>query len=151
MRAGEEFYSVLIAEGAQVVRRDFSTEAWEGPPEECLGWWKATVPDPKSTKMQWAPNEVMLHYFEDLAQQREKRETRYVLALLLLRRKVFRLQPDDVESDDSGDTQPDSSEEVLSVYCATNDASYQVRVVVPDEMKSAEIQNELAELLFARA
>ena len=33
LAAGEVFYSVLIAQGADVVRRDYAEESWEGPPE----------------------------------------------------------------------------------------------------------------------
>ena len=44
---GEEFYSVLIAEGAELVRLDYAVEAWEGPPEGAVGWWKSQMPNPQ--------------------------------------------------------------------------------------------------------
>jgi len=37
LQPGEIFYSTLVAEGAQVVRHDYSQEAWQGPPEGVLG------------------------------------------------------------------------------------------------------------------
>ena len=40
---GEVCYSVLVPEGGQVVRRDYSAEGWPGPPEGAIGWWKSAV------------------------------------------------------------------------------------------------------------
>ena len=140
LRAGETFYSVLLPDGADVVRKDFSAESWNGPPEECVGWWKSEVPDPKSTKVQWAPNEVMLHFFEDLLERTGKDETRYVLTLLLIRRKVFRLE----------NSEDEQAVDVLNVFCPSNESSYEVPVAEPTRKQANAIQNELAELLFAR-
>ncbi len=70
---GELFYSVLLAEGAEVVRHDYAAEAWNGPPVEALGWWKSQLPaaDAKPKKPQWAPNDVMLRLFDELAERPE--------------------------------------------------------------------------------
>ena len=67
LKPGETFYSVLNAAGAELVREDFSAEAWEGPPEGAIGWWKSHVPSPDARKLHWAPNDVMLDLFEQLA------------------------------------------------------------------------------------
>src|SRR5690606_20148382 len=90
LEPGETFYSVLIVEGAQVVRRDYSPEAWEGPPEGVLGWWKSQMPSRDGNKLHWAPNDVMLHLLEELEAQAELSDMRYILALLLVRRRVVR-------------------------------------------------------------
>ena len=37
---GEEIFSSLVVEGAQVRRRDYAAEAWTGPPEGVLGFFK---------------------------------------------------------------------------------------------------------------
>ncbi|HTN76673.1 MAG TPA: hypothetical protein VL096_15550, partial [Pirellulaceae bacterium] len=88
-RPGETYYSVLIAEGAEVVRHDYCSEAWSGPPDDAIGWWKAQQPG-ASNKKHWAPNDVMLQYFEQLADKPEQVDVRYVLALLMIRRRVVR-------------------------------------------------------------
>ncbi|MCA9215751.1 MAG: hypothetical protein KDB27_21950 [Planctomycetales bacterium] len=136
---GETFYSVLVPKGAEVVRSDYCTEAWEGPPEDAIGWWQAEVPDPKSQKVNWAPNDVMLHYFLQLADQDENQDTRYILALLMLRKKILRL--DETERDEEGN-------EFLHVYCSKNESEYEVQVVDPSADRIDAIQSELAELLF---
>ena len=138
----EEFYSVLVAEGSQVVRQDYSLDAWEGPFEGCLGSWKSKMPSPKSNRMHWAPNDIMLEYFEELADQPERQDVRYVLALLMIRRRVVRLE--DTEKNDAG-------EEQLVLYCPRREKTYHVDAVMPDEQRTVEIQEELAQLLFADA
>ena len=36
LKDGETCYSVLVAEGAAVVRRDYSAQAWQGPPDQVV-------------------------------------------------------------------------------------------------------------------
>ena len=88
-RPGETFVSVLMAEGAEVVRYDYSLEAWDQPPENAVGWWKSVMPEPNAKKVNWAPNDVMLHYFETLESDASKADVRYVLALLMVRRRIL--------------------------------------------------------------
>lgn len=137
---GETFYSTLTAEGAELVRLDFCTEAWKGPPEGVVGWWKSQMPDAKAKKVKLAPNDVILGLFEQLAEQPEKQDMRYVLSLLLVRRRVVRLEED--ETDEQG-------HEVMVVYCPRRDTTYRVQVVTPDEQRVDQIQEELSKLLFA--
>ena len=136
LKAGETFYSTLAAEGSQVVRHDYAEDAWQGPPEGVLGWWKSQMPHRESKKMHWAPNDVMLHYFEQIAENPEKQDVRYVLALLMVRRRVLRLE----EKEDSPGE--------LVVFCPKNEQTYHVAIADPPAERVEAIQNELAELLF---
>lgn len=134
----EVFYSVLIEKGSEIVRVDYSAEGWPGPPEGAVGWWKSRMPGAEPEKKHWAPNEVMLQYFDQLAGDDARADVRFVLALLLVRRRVFRLE--DAAADESANRE-------LAVYCARRDASYRVPVVEPDAKRAQEIQDELARLL----
>jgi hypothetical protein len=67
---------------------------------------------------------------------------RYVLALLLVRRRVLR--EDEPELDEQG-------RQVLVLYCPRRDATYKVPTAIPTEARINEIQEELAKLLFAKA
>jgi hypothetical protein len=138
----EEFYSVLVAEGAEVVRYDYCSSAWEGPPEDALGWWKSKMPSRNAHKLHWAPNDIMLEYFEELESQPEKQDVRYILALLMIRRRVLRVE--DTDDDQQGG-------ERLNVYCPRREKNYEVAVDEPDTNRTREIQEELAQLLFADA
>ena len=138
LEPGETYFSVLTAEGAELQRRDYSVEAWTRPPEEALGWWKSRLATPEARRRQWAPNDVMLQVFEELAAEPTRQDMRYVLGLLLVRRRVFRLE--ETEQDPQG-------REVLVAYCPRNETTYKVPAAVPDEARIEEIQEELARLL----
>jgi hypothetical protein len=135
---GEQFYSVLVAEGAETKRYDYSAEAWTGPPEKALGWWKSRIAGRHSRRAGWAPNDVMLEYFEELTEQPAEKDKRYVLALLLVRRRVLRQE--ETEADAEG-------REVLVLYCPRRETTYRVPAAPPDPARTEQIQEELARLL----
>jgi hypothetical protein len=138
LKDGEACYSVLVTEGAAVVRKDYSAEAWKGPPDDCLGWWKSTVVDPQAGRMTWAPSDVMLGYFERLLADPSADDARYVLALLLVRRRLLRVEAH--EKDAEGRDQ-------LVLHCSRTGAEYRVAEVMPTAERAAAIQQQLAELL----
>jgi hypothetical protein len=138
LKNGEDCYSVLWAEGAEIVRRDYSAEAWQGPPENSLGWWKSTVVDPNAGRPHWAPNDVMLNYFERLAEDPSAEDARYVLALLLVRRRVLRVEG--TEKDALGRV-------TLLLHSSRSESQYHAAEVVPTPERAAAIQQQLAELL----
>ena len=141
LQPGEEFYSVLVGEAGQTVRYDYSVDAWGGPPESVLGWWKSQMPDPNARKLHWAPNDVILHYFEQLNGKDDQQDVRYVLALLMVRRRIVRLE----------DTEQDENGEIFVLYCPRKELEYRVDVVEPTPDRVREIQEEVARLLFAGA
>jgi hypothetical protein len=137
---GETFYSTLSDEPGQVVRQDFSEEAWQGPPAGVIGWWKSRMPERDAKRVHWAPNDVMLELLELLESQPDKQDMRYVLALLLIRRRVVRLEDTIHEA---------PQREVLVLYCPRNEQTYRVASEVPGSERTKEIQQELSRLLFA--
>ncbi|MBX9790258.1 MAG: hypothetical protein K2Y37_15175 [Pirellulales bacterium] len=140
---GETFYSVLLADGSAVRRVDYASEAWHGPPPgDTLGWWRSQMPTREQKKGRLAPNDVLLGYFHELEHQPDEADTRYVLALLLVRRRVLRLE--------ETDPTPGGQHELV-LYCPREDATYRVRDASPDEARVAEIQKRLSELLYADA
>src|SRR5207249_845826 len=74
LQPGETFYSTLTSEGAQVIRHDYSREAWQGPPSGVLGWWKSRMPERDAKKLHWAPNDVMLELLETLESRHDKQD-----------------------------------------------------------------------------
>lgn len=142
LRPGEAFYSVLTVEGADVVRKDYAAASWQGPPEQCLGWWKSQVPDPKATRAQLAPNQILLQYFEQLHGDPSKADVAYILTLLLVRRRVFKLEGEENES---------GGRKTLLVYCPRQECEYRVAEATPSATRVEQIQSELQELLFAKA
>lgn len=135
---GETYYSAVVAKGAEVIRVDYAADAWQGPPENAIGWWQSHVPDRTSTKKHWAPNDVMLQFWDELAAQPDKQDMRYVLTLLLVRRRVFRLEEEKID---------EQGRELLVVECPRRDATYEIPAVMPEPTRIEQIQEELAALL----
>ena len=139
---GETYYSALVAEGEELKRYDYAADAWHGPPEEgstsVLGWWKSQIPDRSTTRKRWAPNDVMLNFWDELAEQSDKQDIRYVLTLLLIRRRVFRLEEEKYDP---------QGRELLVVYCPRRETTYQIPAVPPEAARIDQIQEELATLL----
>ena len=100
------------------------------------------MPEPNARKVHWAPHDVMLHYFGQLEGRADREDIRYVLALLMLRRRIFKLE--ETETDDSG-------REVMVLYCPRNETEYRAVVQTPSDQRIREIQEELVQLLFADA
>jgi hypothetical protein len=142
LQPGEWFYSVLVPEGSEVVRHDYCTEAWEEPPEDALGWWKSRMPEAHARKANWAPNDVMLDYFQRLDGQAEKADVRFILALLMARRRILRLEENEID---------ENGNEFLVLFCSRNDVEYRVPVMTPGAARAEEIQDELARLLLSDA
>lgn len=147
---GEWCYSVLEVQGAEIVRKDYAASAWPGVPAESFGWWKARVPEPHAKKIKLAPNEVLLELFDQLAEQPHNEDMRYVLALLLVRRRVMRLDGPALGSALNA-VKPSATANVqtMTVFCALRDASYEVSVVMPSDERIEEIQSHLNELLVS--
>ncbi len=131
-----------------MVRHDYSSEAWTGPPDGVLGWWKLQIPEPTAKKIKLAPNDVLLELFDQLAEGEEHLDMRYVLALLLVRRRVFRTEGPAALSEAD---ETDASLERLIVFCPKRDATYEVVAVMPSDERIGEIQAQLGELLVAGA
>lgn len=93
---GEAYYSVVLEEDEEWVRRDISATAWTEPPEGAIGWWSCRMPSQENRKLKLAPDAVLLDLLRetpapaDPQSQSDRTAIRYLLALLLLRRRVIR-------------------------------------------------------------
>lgn len=138
---GETFYSALISEAGQVKRLDYCAEAWPGPPPEALGWWKSQIPRKEAQRAKLAPNDVLWRYFVEIEGQAALADVSYVLALLLVRRRVLRLE----------DTQVEGGQETLVLYCPREESTHHVRACAMSDARVTEIQEQLQQLLYAQA
>ena len=141
IRPGETFYSVVLDTLSGLERRDYAKENWTGPPEDALGFWRSRVPEgpvmekrPKTLSV-----DMMWHWFEQLedAQELKRQQLRYVLALLLIRRRALKLQ--------STEATPEGSYLVVSRPRSTKT----IRVLDPDlsEQQIQEVQEEVTNLM----
>jgi hypothetical protein len=152
LEPGDDCYSVLELAGADVIRKDFCSDAWKGAPETAFGWWKSRVPDLNAKKIKLAPNDVLLELFEKLAEPVEQQDLRYVLALLLVRRRVLRVDvAHEFRAGESGEDGLNRANETMTLFCPKRDSTYEVPVAMPTGDRIDEIQQQLSELLIADA
>lgn len=152
LEPGDVCYSVLEVRGADVIRKDFSSDAWTDPPETALAWWRTRIPEPVAKKVKLAPNDVLLELFDQLAEDPLQADMRYVLALLLIRRRVLRLEPvGDASGLNLQQCASTPASDAMHVYCPKRDASYVVSTAMPNSSRIDEIQQRLSDLLIAGA
>jgi hypothetical protein len=105
LRPGEKYVSALIDEAGRFVRQDFAPDAWAGPPENAIGHWAARVPkDGEAVRRPPIDDDLLAECFQRLdgAAEPSQIQFRYVVALLLMRRKRFKFE--DVTKDAAGET-----------------------------------------------
>src|SRR5687767_11860342 len=93
---GESYYAVLMQGSEGVERKDFSLEAWSGPPPESICYWRGRIPvrDKKRQTVSAVDQELLTHLFLRLEDQDTEpaQQFRFVLALLLMRKKVLKYE-----------------------------------------------------------
>jgi hypothetical protein len=135
---GEEYYSTLHIERGSPVRQDFAADAWQGPPADAVAWWQARVPASDDTRGAQTPQDVLVNLFAALADEPAEAEFRYVLGLLLVRRRIVKLEQ----------TRRDAAGEVLMLDCPRREEQFELRVCTPSPERQAELERRLGELLF---
>ncbi len=128
LRAGEPVVSVLVERDGQTVRQDYSSEAWQGPPAGARGWWRCVAGPIAAPPEHRTPGDVLLELFDTWSAAEDQADARYVAAMLLARRRVFRT------------LEPPEDPAVLTVECPRRGETYQVKIAVPDESRAAEIE-----------
>ena len=137
--AGESYYSALIEGNDGIERKDYCEEQWPGPPEGCVGWWQSRIPVLEKGKIYWAPSRVLLAYFESVSERPELKQTAYVMALLLVRKRILQWK----------DTIQRGEIEFMALRHAGEKKSFEIETVKLSPEQISTIQNELAEQLFS--
>ena len=92
---GEPYFAVLVQGEQGLERRDYSVEAWTGPPEGCFCYWRGHVPvrEKKSATLS-VDQELLTHLFLRLEDEESEmhQQFRFVLALLLMRKRLLKYE-----------------------------------------------------------
>src|SRR2546422_6039278 len=110
LRPGEKFFSILVEESDRFLRQDYSSEAWQGPPAGAFSFWSGKIPTSDEEAKPRFDDDLLLDCFQRLEGQSEpaKVNFRYVLALLLLRRKRLKFE----QAENS------AGQEIMSLHCS---------------------------------
>jgi hypothetical protein len=137
---GEVCYSAVVAKGNDWERIDFSRDAWQGPPEDAVGYWRTKVPPQTEARRRLDPD-ALLRYFEQLCEDANPAQDkfRYVLALLLVQRRRLRITG----------TRGERTTTILELVGMQGEGPFGVpeQQLTPDEIDT--LENELNERLTA--
>lgn len=90
----EAFYTVVLETEDGLARRDYSLDAWTGPPEGALCFYKTRMPHKNQPKRRFIDDSAMISFFKALgdATHPNKLRFRFVLAMILLRKRVLKYE-----------------------------------------------------------
>jgi hypothetical protein len=139
LRPGERYYTALLDVDGRFVRQDYSAEAWQGPPEGVFSFWMGRVPADDEGRRPRIDDELLLDCFQRLEGQTgpDKVNFRYVVALLLMRRKRLRFE----------ETRLLDGQEILCLRCVKTRTLYQVVNPRLTEDEMAAVQDEVFKVL----
>jgi len=144
MAAGEEFVATIVEAGEEFVREDFCNGCWDGggreQPRRLFGVWHARVPESKEKKHLFVDDELLIDFFRRLdgADEPVKVQFRFVLALILMRKKLLVYE----RSRRSGD-----GRDVWTMRFKGSDETCQVVDPHLDDEKIAAVSRQLGEIL----
>lgn len=138
LRPGEKYFSVLVETPVGQERWDYSEEGWSGPPDGTIGFWKGRLPEEQQApKPREIPVDVMISAFDrwidDPPTEERTLRLRYVLALLLVRKRALKLHS----------IRREGSEDILVVRRHSSSETIDIPAVELDESRLAEVEAEL--------
>jgi hypothetical protein len=139
LQPGEKYFSVLLDEGGKFTRQDFATEAWHGPPANAFSFWTGRVPASEGGRRLRIDDDLLLDCFARLDGQTEPGQVnfRYIVALLLMRRKRLKFEEARVEN----------GQEILHLRCARTGKVHLVINPRLTEEEMVAVQDEVFKVL----
>jgi hypothetical protein len=139
LHAGDKIISALLDEGGKFVRKDFAAHAWTTPPAGTIAFWSSKVPTADKPRRPAFNDELLLEWFHHLngTPEANRQNIRYVVALLLMRRK--RLKFEDLKRQKESD--------VLILRDSRNGARYEILDPRLSEEEIGAVQDEVFQAL----
>jgi len=98
---GQEYYGALVQTEEGLQRRDFCAEYWESQKPDVFCYWKSRLPQPGQKKQLFVDDQMLMAFFERLGREteQEKLNFRFVLALILMRKRILKYDETRIEND----------------------------------------------------
>ena len=93
-QSGDICWSILVEKDGQMVRQNISSDVWEGPPQDAIGHWRTQITESAESGRPKLDADSLFDYFLQLSDSPNivQQQYRYVLALLLLRKRRLILE-----------------------------------------------------------
>jgi len=97
---GEEYFGALVEIDEGLQRRDFCADYWEREKPNVFCYWRSRLPHPDQKKQIFVDDEMLMAFFERLENEtgQEKVNFRFVLALILMRKRRLKYDATRVEN-----------------------------------------------------
>jgi hypothetical protein len=98
---GEEYFATLVETKEGLQRRDFCADYWQEKKPDVFCYWKTRLSDPGQKKQIFVDDEMLMAFFERLGKEteQEKINFRFVLALILMRKRRLKYNSSKIEGD----------------------------------------------------
>jgi len=98
---GEEYFAALVETKEGLQRRDFCADYWQEKKPDVFCYWKTKLPHPDRKKQIFVDDEMLMAFFERLEGEREQEKInfRFVLALILMRKRCLKYDSSKIEGD----------------------------------------------------
>ena len=98
---GQEYFAALVETEDGLQRRDFCADYWQQHKPDVFCYWKTRLPQPDEKKQIFVDDDMLRAFFDRLAEEteREKINFRFVLALVLMRKKRLKYESSRTEGD----------------------------------------------------
>lgn len=94
LEPGDEYVATLTEDGEALNRLDIAADVWDAGqrPEHLFSYWKAVVPEPNARRKMFVDDAVLMNLLRRLedAEQPQRIAFRFVLMLILMRKKLLR-------------------------------------------------------------
>ncbi|MFB0553381.1 MAG: hypothetical protein ACETWQ_08710 [Phycisphaerae bacterium] len=96
---GEEYFGALVETGEGLQRMDFCADYWESEKPDVFCYWRSRLPHPNQKKQIFVDDDMLLAFFERLEKETEQEKVnfRFVLALILMRKRRLKYDTTRVE------------------------------------------------------
>ena len=97
---GEEYYGALVETHEGLQRCDFCADYWQNEKPDVFCFWRTKLPDPNQKKQIFIDDNMLMAFFERLENEteQEKINFRFVLALILMRKRYFKYDETKIEN-----------------------------------------------------
>lgn len=135
----EDYFSALFDRKTAFERLDYCTACWKGDSEEMFSFWQTRVPRREERKKLLLDDNVLLDVFHRLegATDELKLNFRYILALVLMRKKILKFK--EVRRTDAG--------EFLLLEMSKAKTTFDVLNPQLDEEKIGQVTEEVGKIL----
>ena len=140
---GQQYVACVVQAGKELQRRDYCLQCFKQPEgdldEDVLGQWRTRAAQPQEKKKLFIDDELLLNFFERLedAEEPAKVNFRFVLTLVLMRKKLLVYERSDANEDG----------EIWTLRVRGSDRTSKVIDPHMDEEKIAEVSRQLGEIM----